>query len=139
MAKIDVVFNDSTNETAQTQQPKQQGLNTTANAGSYVIGQAVVQLGKRALNYGASMVGNITGNYLLQSKIDNSIMIVNYGSQIAVGFATGGVVGGVASTIAVAGQVAMNEISYEIERSKSNTQARFLASTRGGILNNGSR
>ena len=139
MAKIDVVFNDSSNETAGTTQPTQKVADSTNKAGSYVIGQAVVQLGKRALNYGANMVGNITGNYLLQSKIDNSIMIVNYGSQIGVGFATGGVVGGIASTIAVAGQIAMNEISYEIERSKSNTQARFLASTRGGILNNGSR
>ena len=113
MAKIDVVFNDSSNETAGTQSQQEPQQNKSNNASSYMVGQAVVQLGKRALSYGASMVGNITGNYIMQSNIDNMVSIIGYASQIGVGIAAGGVAGGVASAIAVAGQIAINGINYE--------------------------
>ena len=140
MAKIDVVFNDSTNQQGQAETTTQQNIPNNQNkTASFAIGQAVVQLGKRALSYSSSLVGNITGDYIMQSKIDNTIAVIGYASQIGVGFAAGGVAGGVASAIAVAGQIAMNGINYEIEKSKSNTQAQFLANIRGGVLNAGSR
>ena len=139
MAKIDVVFNESSDTTATTEKPKSDKPSDESRASAYVVGQAVVQLGKRTLSYGASMVGNVTGNYIMQSKIDNMVSIIGYAGQIGAGFAAGGVAGGIASTIAVAGQIAMNGVNYEIERSKSNTKAQFLAQMQGGVLNNGSR
>ena len=140
MAKINVVFNDSSNQQGQGETTTQQNIPNNQNkTTSFAVGQAVIQLGKRALSYSSSLVGNITGDYILQSKIDNTIAVMGYASQIGVGFAAGGVAGGVASAIAVAGQLAMTGINYEIEKSKSNTQAQFLAQMQGGILNNGSR
>jgi hypothetical protein len=138
MAKINVVFNDSTNETGVEQQEVQQ-KQSSEKTSSYLIGQAVVQLGKRALSYGSSMVGNVTGNYIMQNKIDNAVAIAGYAGQIGVGFATGGVVGGVVSAIAVAGQIGINAANYEIDRTKANAQANYLMQQRGGILNDYSR
>lgn len=141
MAKIDVVFNDSTDETGAVtqeaqQQTKQQSQEKTS---SYLVGQAVVQLGKRTLSYGASQIGNLTGNYILQNKVDNAITIAGYVGQIGVGIATGGWVGGVVSAIAVAGQIGVSAFNYETDRIKSNAQANYLMQQRGGILNDYSR
>ena len=141
MAKRDVVFNDSTDETGAVtqeaqQQTKQQSQEKTS---SYLVGQAVVQLGKRTLSYGASQIGNLTGNYILQNKVDNAVTIAGYIGQIGVGFATGGWVGGVVSTIAVAGQIGISAFNYETDRAKSNAQANYLMQQRGGILNDYSR
>ena len=142
MAKINVVFNDSTNETGVSEQEGQQALAGTdknSKSASFMIGQAVVQLGKQTLSYGSSMIGNVTGNYILQNKIDNAVQIVGYAGQIGVGFATGGVVGGVVSAIAVAGQIGMSAVNFEIERTKANAQASYLMQQRGGLLNDKSR
>lgn len=138
MSKINVVFNDSTNETGVEQQEVQQ-KQSSEKTSSYLIGQAVVQLGKRTLEYGSSMVGNITGNYIMQNKIDNAVAIAGYAGQIGIGFATGGVVGGVVSAIAVAGQIGINAANYEIDRTKANARANYLMQQRGGILNDYSR
>lgn len=141
MAKINVVFNDSTNETGVAQQEAEQqvGQKSSEKTASYLIGQGVVQLGKRALSYGASQYGNITGNYIMQNKIDNAITIAGYVGQIGVGFAVGGPVGGIVSTIAVAGQIGVSAVSYEIDRAKTNAQANYLMQQRGGLLNGNSR
>jgi hypothetical protein len=141
MAKINVVFNDSTNETGvATQEAEQQvGQKPTDKTSSYLIGQAVVQLGKRGLSYGASQIGNLTGNYILQNKVDNAITIAGYAGQIGVGIATGGAVGGIVATIAVAGQIGINAFNYETDKIKANAQANYLMQQRGGILNDYSR
>lgn len=142
MAKINVVFNDSTNETGVSEQEAQQSISGTDKSNksaSFMVGQAVVQLGKRALSYGAGQYGNITGNYIMQNKIDNAISIVGYAGQIGVGIATGGAIGGVVSAIAVAGQIGMSAVSYEVDRVKTNAQANYLMQQRGGLLNANSR
>lgn len=139
MARIDVNFNDSTNQTPQVAQQQTPQNQTQSNTAKYMIGQAVTQLGKRALQYGANQVGNITGNYLMQNQINNAVQGIGWASQIAVGFATGGAVGGVVSVIAVAGEIGINAINYNIELSKKNQQAAYLTSIRGGILNANSR
>lgn len=140
MARIDVNFNESSDETAVTNQGQtQQGTTAQSNTAKYVVGQAVVQLGRRALQYGASQVGNITGNYLMQNQINAAIQAIGWASSIGVGFATGGVIGGVASALAVAGEIGINAVNYNIELTKRNRNAEYLASVRGGILNANSR
>ena len=95
------------------------------------INTAIVSLGKRILSTGASQVGNITGNYILQNTIDTAITITGYATTIAVG----GWVG--AASVAV--DVGLKAFNYEIDKSKANAQANYLAQTRGGLLNGNSR
>lgn len=141
MAKIDVVFNDSTNETGATQQSAETSNKTSSQnkTASFVIGQAVVNQGKRILMTGLAQYGNLTGNYIMQNKISNAITIAGYGSTIATGFATGGVVGGVVSTLGVIVDIGTSVASFEVDRSKSNAEANYLMQQRGGLLNANSR
>ena len=139
MARIDVNFNDSTNQTPQVGQQQTPQNQIQSNTAKYMIGQAVTQLGKRALQYGANQVGNITGNYLMQNQINNAVQGIGWASQLAVGVATGGAVGGIVSGLAITGEISINVINYTIELSKKNQQAAYLTSIRGGILNANSR
>lgn len=139
MARIDVNFNESNNETAQATNEINQAKTTKTNPANVLLGQAVVNMGKRALQYGTSQYGNMTGNYLMQNQIDNAIEGVGYAAQIITGLATGGAVGGVVSALAVATQVGINAFNYSINQSKSNQQANYLMNIRGGILNANSR
>lgn len=141
MARIDVNFNSSSDSTAQaTNEVNQNGQPTQKQStSSYLIGQAVVAVGKRALQFGANQVGNITGNYLMQNQINNAVQGIGWASQLVVGFATGGVVGGVVSAIAIAGEIGINAANYTIELNKRNRDAEYLQTIRGGILNANSR
>ena len=142
MAKIDVVFNESTNETGATQQEVEgqaKGKSNQSKTASFMIGQAVVQVGKRALEYGVQQYGNLTGNYLKQNKIDNAITIAGYAGQIATGFATGGWIGGLVSIISVSGQIGIGAVNFETDRAKANAEANYLMQQRGGLLNANSR
>ena len=142
MARIDVNFNSSSDSTAQaTNEINQNGQQTqpTQSTSSYLIGQAVVAVGKRALQFGANQVGNITGNYLMQNQINNAVQALGWASQLAVGFATGGAVGGVVSAIAIAGEIGINAANYTVELNKRNREAEYLRIIRGGILNANSR
>lgn len=139
MARIDVNFNESSDETAQATNEINKSTTSKSKAAKILLGQAVVSMGKRALEYGASQYGNMTGNYLMQNQIDSAIQGVGYAAQIITGFATGGVVGGVVSTIAVATQVGMNAFNYSVNQIKANQKADYLMNVRGGILNANSR
>lgn len=141
MARIDVNFNSSSDSTAQaTNEVNQNGQQSQKQStSSYLIGQAVVAVGKRALQFGANQVGNITGNYLMQNQINNAVQGIGWASQLAVGFATGGVVGGVVSAIAIVGEIGINAANYTIELNKRNRDAEYLQTIRGGILNANSR
>lgn len=141
MARIDVNFNSSSDSTAQATNEVNQNEQQTQkqSTSSYLIGQAVVAVGKRALQFGANQVGNITGNYLMQNQINNAVQSIGWASQLAVGFATGGVVGGVVSAIAIAGEIGINAANYTIELNKRNRDAEYLQTIRGGILNANSR
>lgn len=141
MARIDVNFNSSSDSTSQaTNEVNQNGQQTQKQStSSYLIGQAVVAVGKRALQFGANQFGNITGNYLMQNHINNAVQGIGWASQLAVGFATGGVVGGVVSAIAIAGEIGINAANYTIELNKRNRDADYLQTIRGGILNANSR
>ena len=132
MAKIDVKFNDSGDATATTQQPAAtEPSDKKKEAQQKAINTAVVALGKRVLSTAASQVGNVTGNYILQSQINNAITITGYAGQIAVG--------GWWGVLSVATDVGIKAFSYETDRAKANTQANYLAQSRGGLLNGNSR
>ena len=141
MARIDVNFNDSSDETAQPTGgvPTGEGEKNKKNPAKVLLGQAVVNMGKRALSYGASQYGNITGNYLMQNKIDSAIEGIGYASQILVGYATGGVVGGVVSSLAIATQIGITAFNYSTNQMKSNQKANYPMNIRGGLLNDKSR
>ena len=95
----------------------------------------------------ASMYGDTTGDYIAQTKIDNTFTLagnfLSIGTAIGSGFATGGVVGAVVGGIVSVGSLAVNEINQyrkvNLENIKTNAGARFNSAQIGSILINGNR
>ena len=95
----------------------------------------------------ASMYGDTTGDYVAQTKIDNTFTLagnlLSVGSAIGTGFATGGVVGAVVGGIVSLGSLAVNEFNQyrkvNLENIKTNAGARFNSAQIGSILINGNR
>lgn len=131
MAKINVHFNDSEDSTINDLTQKKDVEDATNSTNQKIINTAVATIGKRVLSTGASQIGNMTGNYILQSQINNAISIVGYAGTIAVG----GWVG--AATVVV--DIGIKALTYDIDLRKANAQANYLMKMRGGILNDNSR
>ena len=131
MAKINVHFNDSEDSTINDLTQKKDVEDATNSTNQKIINTAVATIGKRILSTAASQVGNMTGNYILQSQINNAISIVGYAGTIAVG--------GWVGVATVATDIGIKALTYDIDLRKAKAQANYLMQTRGGILNDNSR
>jgi hypothetical protein len=131
MAKINVHFNDSEDSTINDLTQKKDVEDSTNSTNQKIINTAVATIGKRILSTGASQIGNMTGNYILQSQINNAISIVGYAGTIAVG--------GWVGLATVVTDIGIKSLTYDIDLRKANAQANYLAQVRGGILNDNSR
>ena len=88
------------------------------------------QTAKKALNYGLSNYGNLTGDYVSQA---NSQGIIEIGGVVATALT------GPIGAVAVAGDLAFREISRQIELSNKNRQVEFLRARTGMIGYSGGR
>lgn len=131
MAKINVHFNDSEDSTINDLTQKKDVEDSTNSTNQKIINTAVATIGKRILSTAASQIGNMTGNYILQSQINNAISIVGYAGTIAVG--------GWVGAATVVADIGIKALTYDIDLRKANAQANYLMKTRGGILNDNSR
>ena len=66
-----------------------------------VIG-SMASSAKSIVSYGLNNYGNFTGDYIGQTRINESLKAISYASAIGAGFAMGGPVGGAMATLAVA-------------------------------------
>lgn len=103
--------------------------------------------GKTVARYAVSQYGNMTGDYLGQKKIDNTIdyaeTLISIGESTVMGFMSKGWVGaifGAATSIASAGVSAFTS-SKELEKNitRANNAANYNAQRIGSILVNGNR
>ena len=102
---------------------------------------------KTAFMAQAQLYGDTTGDYIGQSKIDNTFQLagnlLNIGSAIGAGAMTGGPVGAVAAAVVSVGSLALNEYNeyrkIDLDIRKQNASARFNSSQIGDILINGNR
>ena len=109
--------------------------------------EASVSTIKQCFNYQASMYGSTTGDYITQSKIDNTFELVNnilsVGSSIAGGFAMGGPAGAAVGAVISVGSIAVNSAlgnnTYQLNIRKENAAASFNSAQIGSILVNGNR
>ena len=102
---------------------------------------------KQCFNYQVSMYGSTTGDYITQSKIDNTFQTVNnilgVAGSIVGGFAMGGPVGGAVGAVISIGNIAVNSAlnynTYKLNIGKENAAASFNSAQIGSILVNGNR
>ena len=105
------------------------GKSTSNNSSkSSTIKTLAIQAGKTLFNYGLSVYGDLTGNYVLENKINDAINISSTAAMLAT-FPVG--------TIAAVTQITTSTISSFINQNKSNLETNLLRSRTGNsTLNN---
>lgn len=106
--------------------PESQSIMRPSNNGSVTssIGKTIaINMGKQALNYGVSKMGDLTGNYRAQTIISETLNIVSLGLM-----AISGPIG-IAAAIS---SVALSSADYAIGQTKENRRVAILKARTGG-------
>lgn len=90
-----------------------------------------VYIGKQAFQWATSNYGNLTGDYLGQAWINESIELAGLVGGILAKPLTGGIIAGVV--------IAKKAIDKSIDRAKANQAAMLLRERVGGIVSSGGR
>ena len=99
------------------------------NAGkgtSFSTKAMALYIGKQALNMATSRVGQVTGNSVLQDKVNAGLKVAGYATAIAINPIMG--------TLALGFDIANSAIDYHINANKENTALEVL-NTRAGNIN----
>ncbi len=114
-----------------------QGGNKNAGTGDKVnslrggaVNAVVTQNAKKALSYGISNYGNLTGDYITQANIQG---VIEVGGMIATALT------GPVGAIAVAGDLAFKEISRQVDLTKKNREVELLKARTGMMGYSGGR
>ena len=92
------------------------------------------------VGYAIHNIGNFTGDYNMQRHIEEEMRALSMGVNIGMGFAYGGIAGGIMATISTGINVAMEYIQGKIEVNKQNYEIKQLREISGlNALTNGSR
>ncbi len=90
------------------------------------IGKTVaIQMGTKALQYGISNYGNLTGDYIAQDSINSVVQLASMGAMVA-----SGPVGAVAAALSVG----IETVSYIASRAKQDYEARMYQARVGAFI-----
>lgn len=102
-----------------------------AKSGSSAAKLVGVYIGKQAFQWATSNYGNLTGDYVGQAWINESIELTGLIGGILVSPVKGSIIAGVV--------IAKKAVDNYIERTKANQEAQVLRERVGGILSSGGR
>ena len=126
--------NPNTPNIPQTQTQQSQGL-TLKRA---VQGLGVLSAMKSVANYYKNNYGDIMQDSNAQAEINEAMNIVNMGLSIGMGFATGGVIGGIAMIGATAVNVGLQTATYQRSLHRNQIQSEIMmARTQYASINGG--
>ena len=103
-----------------------------------LLGTQLVANTKKILNYGVNNIGNFTGNYIAQEKIQLATDIVGDIATIGLGFATG-LIGGAIAIAGVAVSKSLEAVTFFQDEKHKRNEIEYLRERSGNTLVNGSR
>lgn len=103
-----------------------------------VIG-SMASSAKSIVIYGLNNYGNFTGDYIGQTRINESLKAISYASAIGAGFAMGGPVGGAMAALAVTTNLFLENISLMEQEKKATIQSEQLRILTGTYKNSKGR
>ena len=103
-----------------------------------VIG-SMASAAKSIVSYGLNNYGNFTGDYIGQTRINESLKAISYASAIGAGFAMGGPVGGAMATLAVATNLFLENVNLMEQKKKATIQSEQLRILTGTYKNSKGR
>ena len=112
--------------------------NLSGMAKKTTIGLAVYNSMKSIANYYKNNYGDIMQDSNAQVEINEAMNILSMGATIGLSFATGGIVGGIASIIVVGTNVALQTKSFNRMMHRNNVQSEIMmARTQYASINGG--
>ena len=116
-------------------------------AAMHQLMQNTINMAKTMITDSVSMYGEMTGEYLKQTKIENIFKTVgtatSFVGTVAAGAMTGGVAGAVVGAVIATGNLVYSQVKSNINYSnsivKSNIQASFNSQRIGNVLIGGGR
>ena len=103
-----------------------------------VIG-SMASAAKSIVSYGLNNYGNFTGDYIEQTRINESLKAISYVSAIGAGFAMGGPVGGAMAAVAVTTNLFLENVSLMEQKKKATIQSEQLRILTGTYKNSKGR
>ena len=141
--QIEIINGDSNNVSVDgINQPQEQSqLNEKS---SKVLKQVAVigsmaSAAKSIVSYGLNNYGNFTGDYIEQTRINDSLKAISYVSAIGAGFAMGGPVGGAMAAVAVTTNLFLENVSLMEQKKKATIQSEQLRILTGTYKNSKGR
>lgn len=104
-----------------------------------IFANQMMNVGKQIVNYSINNVGNLTGDYIVQSQINQALDVFSDIATIGTGFATGGWIGGVVAATGVAIKKGVQFFQEEQDIRKANRQSAYLRERTGNATTNNSR
>lgn len=135
----DMPFNPPTPNTPDVPQAQSQAGGTGLTLKKAVEGIGVIGAIRSVMNYGKNNYGDIMQDSNAQAELNEAMNIINIGASIGVGFATGGVVGGVAMIVAQGTNIGLQTASYQRMLHRNNVQSQIMMDRTNYASINGGR
>lgn len=134
--RVETISNEELATQKQGQEAKGQNSEKLLTASLFV--HQAMNVGKQIVNYAVSNIGNYTGDYVKQDRVQQAMDVVSTIGTIGVAFATNWVAG-----ILTVGALAVKEgLNYRSEQQNikhAENNAEYLRKRSGNSLTNGSR
>lgn len=143
MADVQIRISAVSRDELTTQKPSEQaaGANVPSEklAVASIFAHQALTLGKQIVSTSISNIGNFTGDYVKQDRIQNMVGIVSDLATIGTGFAAGGAIGGIVATIGVVTKEILTTVSANKQETHSERRNELLRIRSGNSTTNGSR
>lgn len=134
----DTPFNPPTPNTPEIPTDSKSGGNGLLTLKNAVIGLGVLTAVKSVANYYKNNYGDIMQDSNAQAEINEAMNIIGMGTNIAMGFAVGGWIGGIASIVSTGVNVGLQTASYQRMIHRNNVQSQvMMARTQYATINGG--
>ena len=103
-----------------------------------VVGLGIVGAVKSVINYGMNNYGDIMQDSNAQVELNETLNLLSMGAGIGLGFAYGGIVGGIASIVATGTSVGLQALSFNRMMHRNQVQSEIMmARTQYASINGG--
>ena len=141
--QIEIINGDSNNVSVDGINQPQEQSQLNEKSGKVLKQVAVIgsmaSAAKSIVSYGLNNYGNFTGDYIEQTRINESLKAISYVSAIGAGFAMGGPVGGAMAAMAVTTNLFLENVSLMEQKKKATIQSEQLRILTGTYKNSKGR
>lgn len=137
--RVQSVSDDELNTQKAGQEVTGSNVPTEKLAVASIFAHQALSLGKQIVSTSISNIGNFTGDYVKQDKVQHAVDIISDIGTIATGAAAGGWIGAIVATVGVITKEVINFVAESKQEDHKERSVELLRERSGNSLTNGSR